>query len=266
MENDIYDTIYGFKNIKNFLPKDELDISRYDIVILFCEDAKIDQFKERALNLGFSEQHMVPRKVMECYGFDMDCYLDLKKDTPTIIASNCWGGLTYNLLSLRFNSPTINMYFSSMDYLKFCFNLKQYLTEKLVLQGYQRGAYEKTPICKCGDILLYFNHYPSFEDAVNAWERRKARMNFNNMLFMHYSEDMDICRKFLTLPAPKILFSPYDLDSSEAFYVKYRNAKGYDKLEFWKIINRYARYQIAGYDVFSLLKDKKIVRIAEYQD
>lgn len=36
----------------------------------------------------------------------------LKNKNPTIIASDCFGSLMYANLGLRFNSPTINLFFS----------------------------------------------------------------------------------------------------------------------------------------------------------
>ena len=39
--------------------------------------------------------------------------------TPTIISSDCTGGVVYNELGLEFRSPTINMFFSAKDFVDF---------------------------------------------------------------------------------------------------------------------------------------------------
>ena len=49
----------------------------------------------------------------------------------TIISNNCYSGITYEYLGLKFNSPTIGLYFFAEEYIKFLKNLKRYLTIEL---------------------------------------------------------------------------------------------------------------------------------------
>ncbi|WP_418667980.1 DUF1919 domain-containing protein [Allofournierella sp.] len=51
----------------------------------------------------------------------------LKNHSFTIIASDCVGGMIYHDLKECFNSPTINMFFSATDYLKFISAPQAYL-------------------------------------------------------------------------------------------------------------------------------------------
>ena len=47
----------------------------------------------------------------------------IKTDSEfTIISSNCIGGVIYSDLHRKFLSPTINLFFSAKDFLKFVFN------------------------------------------------------------------------------------------------------------------------------------------------
>ena len=43
----------------------------------------------------------------------------LKNKTPNIIANNCNGTFIYKDLGLKFNSTTINLFFSTKDYMEF---------------------------------------------------------------------------------------------------------------------------------------------------
>ena len=50
----------------------------------------------------------------------------LKNFNPTIISSNCNGGIIYHDLGLPFNSPTINLSMDTDDFIKLVSNLKYY--------------------------------------------------------------------------------------------------------------------------------------------
>ena len=51
----------------------------------------------------------------------------LKNHGFTIMASDCTGGMIYHDLKERFDSPTINMFLSASDYLKFISQPQAYL-------------------------------------------------------------------------------------------------------------------------------------------
>ena len=51
----------------------------------------------------------------------------LRNENITIISANCVGGVIYHDLGLKFNSPTVNLYFNASDYVKFVSNLTYYL-------------------------------------------------------------------------------------------------------------------------------------------
>ena len=50
----------------------------------------------------------------------------LKK--ATILCSNCIGGLLLHDLGLRFDSPTVNLFFTAHDFVSFISNLNYYLS------------------------------------------------------------------------------------------------------------------------------------------
>lgn len=263
----IYDS--WFKNYSEIngckiVTEDEITNDNFYACILLCEKNNEEKYRSFAQNKGIKDWKIISKKVIDYPEFAIEKYRQLKRNVPTIISSNCWGAITYNSLSLKFMSPTILMYFNPKEYVKFCRDFKYYIEKPIELcyMKFEQNLKREFPVCCCGDIKLYFNHYTSFEEVNNAWIRRKKRINFNNLLFMHYSEDKTICNEFLNLPCDKILFSPFEINNSSAFCVSYRDI--YKGKKFWEIINDYAFRRVIGYDVIELLLNKKIKKIAQY--
>lgn len=103
----------------------------------------------------------------------------------SIICSNCIGGLIYHRLGLKFLSPTINLWMYQYDYLKFVLDLKKYVSLEL---EFIKSEY-KHPVAKLGDITIYFNHYKTNEEAKKSWDRRKMRINYDNLFLIMYDKD-----------------------------------------------------------------------------
>lgn len=47
----------------------------------------------------------------------------------------------------------------------------------------------KFPIAKLGDIYLYCVHYKNFNDVYNKWNKRKKRINYNNIYIIMSDRD-----------------------------------------------------------------------------
>ena len=104
----------------------------------------------------------------------------------TLITNNCSGGIIYNRLGLKFLSPTINLWFAEEDYLKFIYNLKEFV-EQGVLTLVEQTEYSY-PVGKltapCGEIIIYFMHYESFESAKEKWTERCKRIVWDNIFYI----------------------------------------------------------------------------------
>lgn len=108
----------------------------------------------------------------------------LQNDNFSIICSNCIGGVIYHRLGKQFLSPTINMWFRQKDFLKFVGNLQVYLEKEL---EFVDSEYDH-PVARLGDVHLYFNHAKSEAEARTNWERRKTRVNYNNLYIIMYDK------------------------------------------------------------------------------
>lgn len=109
----------------------------------------------------------------------------LKNDNFSIICSNCIGGIIYNRLGKKFLSPTINLWIRQNDFLKFVLDLKGYISKDLV---FIESEYDY-PVALLGDIKIHFNHYKTEEDARLNWDKRKNRINYDNLFIIMNNRD-----------------------------------------------------------------------------
>ncbi len=103
----------------------------------------------------------------------------------TLISQNCIGGVIYSDLGLEFKSPTINMFIEDENFVKLVENLEYYMSveaealcERFVDPIDNSIVYPKI---KIRDIEVCCLHYKNCEQAIDAWERRRKRVNLNNV-------------------------------------------------------------------------------------
>lgn len=102
----------------------------------------------------------------------------LKNTNLTIIANNCNATFMYKDLGLKFNSPTINLFFSIEDFIKFLENMDYYLSKELIEYKNSEREY---PVGLLGDIKINFMHYKTFYEAKEKWYERLKRIDKNNL-------------------------------------------------------------------------------------
>lgn len=143
--------------------------------------------------------------------------LMLKNKNFTIISNNCWGGLISQKYGLPYRSPTCGLLILGEDYIKFCANLKHYLSQKIEFVDFSEGKYShlfkgaEFPVGKLGDIEIYFMHYHSNEEAAEKWYRRASRVNFDCIIYKISERETftpEIMQKFIELPLEnKLIFA-----------------------------------------------------------
>ena len=130
--------------------------------------------------------------------FFVKCFI--KNKDFSIISNNCWAGRVYQYLDMPYLSPTAGLYFFAPDYIKFVRNLKCYLDTPLEFISPEESKYLDElkkrnqldkPIGRLGDVEIVFLHYSSKEEALEKWNRRKKRVNFEHII-IKFSR-MDLC-------------------------------------------------------------------------
>lgn len=115
----------------------------------------------------------------------------LKNTDFTIISNNCWGGVTYEWFGLEKLSPTIGSYFFADDYVRFLKDIRRYLSLNLSIirasesrhaDILKRKGQLDIPVGVLGDIEIVFLHYKNPTVAVEKWDRRVKRVNWDNLV------------------------------------------------------------------------------------
>lgn len=180
----------------------------------------------------------------------------------TIISNNCTGGVMYNDLGLRFNSPTINLCFGSKhDFYNYVKYLIEYTNKGVLFESTKKEEHPHFPkapigILKCDnlpDIELHFLHYPTFDDAKNKWIQRSKRINFNKIFLVIEAQndyEKSMVPLYNSLPYKKVIFSDSSFDYAcclkMEFYSRYGTGvncpilrlcnvfgkRGYDEYDF----------------------------------
>ena len=106
-----------------------------------------------------------------------------KNKDVTIIARDCVGGILYHQLGLKFLSPTINLFFVPEDFNYFCLYLKDYIDTEMVELKDDEHDYPIGVLSPANHrpIKVHFLHYETYEEALNKWNERKGRINWNNI-------------------------------------------------------------------------------------
>lgn len=106
------------------------------------------------------------------------------------------------------------------DFIKMVENLEWYMHGQIV----ELYGEENYPVGFLNDIKIHFRHYDNFDEAVLKWEKRKKRINWDNLFIIGDSrnEDYEVIQRFDRLPYKnKVIFSliPYP-EFKSFFYVK----------------------------------------------
>ena len=187
-----------------FVDRSSLEPENTDAVIVLSQDRERERGMEKSLmEAGIPYERIVPVSVMKVDGFDFGLYRKLRAHTPTIFTQNCMGGLIYRYLELPFMSPFISAGFPDKeDYLRFLSDPERYLNAELSFGGFHNAISlgNTPPTAVCEDTLLLFAHYPTYEEGVKKWNERKTRIDWNNLVVIFNSDNVDIVRRFTALP------------------------------------------------------------------
>lgn len=160
----------------------------------------------------------------------------IKNKNFTLIAQNCVGGVIYSFLGLEFKSPTINMFIEDMNFVKLVKNPSHYLSidAKPYNERFQ-DPIDNTivyPQIIIDDVVVTCLHYKNCTEAVEAWNRRRQRVNLDNIYVIGNSWNMHEDYNLVSMVA--------NLENAVVFTYKpyeHRNCV-HLKGDFWKLDKR----------------------------
>lgn len=179
--------------------------------IIVASSKYYDEIMADAEKRGIRDK-IVDGRVMHIPGFDFAEYVKLREFPVSIIANNCLGGIIYSYLDLRFSSPFINCWMTADDFLLLINNLEEYMKQPLV-QEYEEDIYQY-PIGSLTytnkKIQIRFIHAYSFKEAKSDFERRRNRINWDNIFICSKFSNNEYVENFEKLPYKKKNFTIED--------------------------------------------------------
>lgn len=192
----------------------------------------------------------------------------LTNTTPTLICSNCTGGVLYHWLGLEFRSPFINLYMDNGDFLTAMEHFDEFIKADITEDTGSDKPYP-VGIGPRGE-RIHFMHYPDFATAKAKWIERRRRIDPDNMAVMLTNlgagaeciggGKSTVIQRFTKLPFKhKLIFSGEASDAPGVIHLK-----GYSKVENRK--NIFGTQSISGrryidqfdyVDFINHLKDKE---------
>lgn len=253
-DDNWYRSLDGFR----FIPKLELMAVPFDYVLVAESGTAFQKARQEYASLGGEREKLLVIDVLNASGFTFPQYVELYRSKLTIIANECWGGLTYHRLHLEFRTPLINMFELDEEYLDLLRDFDRRI--KLPLE-YVRDEHEAIhdidyPVFSLGGTLLHMNHYPDRAQAIAQWKARVPRINYENRLWVMVTERQDMAEQFEELPyEKKVCFTSFPTDLPSAMYVKPYGVctEHLGRGLFWERINGMASEKYPFYDVYELL-------------
>lgn len=215
----------------SFVQKEDVNSLDFDYCIVAMENMSL--MINEAECIGIEKSKLIPIRVLSIPNFDFNEYIKLKNSHLTIFSPNCWAGLCYHKLGLEFLSPTINMAENVDDFNKLMLNLDMYMSYpvEFVETRYEPNLKRDYPVGRLNDILLYFNHYESFEKAVSCWEKRKKRINKNNILIVSCANSKKTLFEFENIAYKnKLIFTSLDVNTPSSYHLNPDDSGNYEIL------------------------------------
>ena len=206
-----------------FVQKEDINSLDFDYCIVAIANMSPLIINE-AESLGIEKSKLIPIRVLSIPNIDFNEYIKLKNSHLTIFSPNCWAGVCYHRLGLEFLSPMINMFEDRDDFNKLMLNIDTYMSYpvEFVETRYERNLKRYYPVGHLNDILLHFNHYESFDQAVSCWEKRKQRINKNNILIVSNTNSEKTAYEFENIPYKnKLIFTPFDVNTPSSYQLNY---------------------------------------------
>ena len=146
----------------------------------------------------------------------------------SLFCHDCTGGALLHTVNMRFNSPTINMYFPDLhEYCTYLKYIKEY-SELPLLEKVDENLNFPCGVLRHpvhGDVHLCFNHDKTFSDAADKWNKRVQRIYFSKVyvLLVMKKKDMGLLDKYSSLPYRKVIITFPDVYPEISDYAEKKN-------------------------------------------
>ena len=234
-----------------------------DLVIIMSQ-RYLREILSEIENITVGKIKVVSFRVTEIPGVKLTEYIKLVDEKISIVSNNCWGGLVCRTLGIECRSPFKNLFLQDDDYLRVISDLKRYMCYEPEFARFDIDIHskEKYPVLRIADAEIHCNHAENIETAISEWNRRRKKINLDNIFYEMYTEDKGVADKFISITKGKkrICFLPKekneDKDENGLLYVDLQ----IEKKELWELVNEYASPRGIKLDLVNMLLENKIVK------
>jgi uncharacterized protein (DUF1919 family) len=109
----------------------------------------------------------------------------------SIVSNDCWGGMAYEELGMRYESPFVGLFIVPEDYIRLLRDLRKSVTGELTfrhtsrhpeINRWREQIQRQYPIGLIGDdVEVHFLHYKTEPEARSKWRRRAERILWDKL-------------------------------------------------------------------------------------
>ncbi|MDE7432304.1 MAG: DUF1919 domain-containing protein, partial [Lachnospiraceae bacterium] len=166
-----------------------------------------------------------------------------------------------------FKSPFINMFFIASDFNKLMKKFDYYLTVPLEFEkmDFDNNLKREYPVGRLDDIYIHFNHYITYEDAKECYDRRKQRINKGKLVFVSATTSKNVEKEFDSMNyAQKVIFVPYHSVLKSSIKIDYTDIDRNCGITIGMKSNDIAKGQNPLIDILAFLNgEKNFLRVRE---
>ena len=226
------ESLDGYRIIK----LNELQKIRYDYIVVMS-DIYFDEIVSELTSRGIDRSCLIPYRVLQIPNLDFNMYIDLKNSNISIISNNCWGGVICRTLGIECLSPFKNLSLEDDDYIKLLNNFRYYMKCEMSFlhYAYNQNSKKNYPIMLLDDVKVHCNHDMNPKDAMEKWNRRREKINYNNLFVEMYTESKLIMNEFIKLKEyeKKLCFVPFETDEKNTYQLSLYPGQS----QFWETVN-----------------------------
>lgn len=190
------------KSLDGWSVIDKSDLKRTDFdYVVVMHEKYFGEIVSDIVNLGIERKVIIPCRVLDIPYFNWKSYIGILKSGVSIVCNNCHGGILYRTLGMECRSPFKNLFLSARDLLLMLSDMKYYLSVTPQFVRWEADPHGRWvyPVMAIDGVELHFNHDKTVEDALEKWERRCKKFNYDNMFVSIYTEEDEVVEQFLAL-------------------------------------------------------------------
>lgn len=203
-------------------------------------------------------EKILPFRVLQIPGMTPAVFDEIRKKEWSVLCNNCFAGILFQHLGLRYNSPFKNGWLNCWDVMRLMKDLPHYMVLEPVFDHWEEANspydQKRFPVFRLDDILLHFNHHTDADAALEEYRRRAKRLNPDRLMAIIVTVSSNVEHAFQEFPAeyPKLCISSAPDHSPDTVWLPADNS-----LDLQDKANQMARDGVGPVDWVKFLLGRK---------